>query len=80
MVGEKTPFLGGILFWSQALTRRSDRFKVEDETRYYRDVLAAWACIRLDRLRQGYRFIELMDAKGNASDGKLFVRIEKTVR
>jgi hypothetical protein len=42
--------------------------------------LAAWACIRLDRLQQGYRFIRLLDAKGLASVGLLLVKIEKTLR
>ncbi|KAJ3495344.1 hypothetical protein NLG97_g3458 [Lecanicillium saksenae] len=38
----------------------------------------AWACIRLDRLRSGYRFIQLMDIKGNLiQDGRLFVKIVK---
>jgi len=55
------------------------RLKVEDE-RYGRDPLAAWACIRLDRVQQGYRFIKLLDARGVATDGLLLVKIEKTVR
>lgn len=39
---------------------------------------AAWACIRLDRLRSGYRFIRLLDIKGNPIDnGRLFVKISK---
>jgi hypothetical protein len=41
----------------------------------------AWACIRLDRLRQGYRFISLRDMKGNVIEGgKLLVKITKTLR
>lgn len=44
------------------------------------DPVAAWACIRLDRLRRGYRFVDLMDCKGNPSEGKLFVKIDKVVR
>ena len=55
------------------------RFKVED-AKYAKDDLAAWACIRLDRLQQGYRFIRLLDAKGLASPGLLLVKIEKTLR
>ncbi|KAJ9155386.1 Phosphoinositide phospholipase C [Pleurostoma richardsiae] len=55
------------------------RFKIEDESKF-RDVLTAWACIRLDRLQPGYRFITLMDAKGKPSEGKLLVKIEKTLR
>ncbi|KAH9224194.1 PLC-like phosphodiesterase [Leptodontidium sp. 2 PMI_412] len=52
------------------------RFKIED-ARYAKDDLAAWACIRLDRLQQGYRFIYLLDAKGQATPGLLLVKIEK---
>ncbi len=37
----------------------------------------AWACIRLDRLQQGYRIIELFNAKGKRSDGRLLVKVEK---
>ncbi|KAI5808255.1 PLC-like phosphodiesterase [Peziza echinospora] len=39
------------------------RFKVNDEE-FGKDDLAAWACVRLDRLRQGYRFVRLLDTKG----------------
>ncbi|OIW30848.1 PLC-like phosphodiesterase, partial [Coniochaeta ligniaria NRRL 30616] len=58
------------------------RFKIRDESRFYRDqtAVAAWACIRLDRLRQGYRLVDLTDCKGNPSPGKLFVKIDKVVR
>jgi len=66
------------------------RFRVEDEnTKFYHDFakqmgryynLAGWTCIRLDRLRQGYRFIHLIDADGQPTEGKLLVKIEKTVR
>lgn len=45
-----------------------------------KDKLAAWACIRLDRLQHGYRFIDLKDAHGRPSAGKLLVKIEKVVR
>ena len=62
-----------------SLTLLSSRFKVED-AKYAKDSLAAWACIRLDRLQQGYRFIRLLDYKGLASEGLLLVKIEKTLR
>ncbi|KUJ08338.1 PLC-like phosphodiesterase, partial [Mollisia scopiformis] len=52
------------------------RFKIED-ARYAKDNLAAWACIRLDRLQQGYRFVYLLDAKGQATAGLLLVKVEK---
>lgn len=57
------------------------RFKIRDESPYIvADPVAAWACIRLDRLRRGYRLVDLMDCKGNASKGKLFVRIDKRLQ
>lgn len=61
------------------LTDDSRRFKVEDMG-YVNASLAAWACIRLDRLQQGYRFVNLLDAKGQATAGLLLVKIEKTLR
>lgn len=46
----------------------------------HRPVLA-WACIRLNRLRSGYRFIGLKDMKGNpVRGGKILVKIEKQFR
>ncbi|KAI6710109.1 hypothetical protein JHW43_007376 [Diplocarpon mali] len=56
----------------------STQFKIED-ARYARDDLAAWACIRLDRLQQGYRFVYLIDAKGQPTPGLLLVKIEKKI-
>ncbi|KAH8662243.1 PLC-like phosphodiesterase [Xylariales sp. PMI_506] len=61
------------------------RFKVEDAaTRLARsikgDQFTAWACIRLDRLQPGYRFINLLDPKGNPTQGQLLVRIDKALR
>lgn len=56
------------------------RFKVEEEGAMS-STLLAWACIRLDRLHQGFRFIPLRDVKGNRVDGsKLLVKITKTLR
>ena len=52
------------------------RFKVQDDE-IGKDDLAAWACIRLDRLQSGYRFVHLMDAAGSASQGVLLVNIDK---
>ncbi|KAK2624789.1 hypothetical protein QTJ16_005982 [Diplocarpon rosae] len=54
------------------------RFKIED-ARYARDDLAAWACIRLDRLQQGYRFVYLLDVKGQATPGLLLIKVEKKI-
>lgn len=42
------------------------------------DVVAAWACIRLDRLRAGYRFVRLFDKDGMPSKGILLVKTEIT--
>ncbi|EKJ67807.1 hypothetical protein FPSE_11955 [Fusarium pseudograminearum CS3096] len=57
------------------------RFKVEDDSsRLGSSPLLAWACIRLDRLRPGYRFIRLMDSTARPiPGGKLLVKIEKTL-
>lgn len=63
----------------QSLTNDSYRFKVEDSG-YVNDSLAAWACIRLDRLQHGYRFVNLLDAKGQATAGLLLVKVEKSLR
>ncbi len=52
------------------------RIRVKDDE-LGKDDLAAWACIRLDRLRQGLRFIRLSDTKGRESSGVLLVRITK---
>jgi len=54
------------------------RFKIENQG-YATSDLAAWACIRLDRLQQGYRFVPLFDAKGASTNGLLLVRIEKVL-
>ncbi|RAL64841.1 hypothetical protein DID88_001437 [Monilinia fructigena] len=54
------------------------RFKIEDAN-YSKDELAAWACIRLDRVQQGYRLIPLKDVKGNPTEGLLLVKIEKVL-
>nr|AAZ23802.1 phospholipase C [Neurospora crassa] len=55
------------------------RFLVLDDE-IGRDSLAAWACVRLDRLREGYRFVHLLDAKGMESDGAVLVKISKKLR
>lgn len=57
------------------------RFKIENDPLLGGDELLSWACIRLDRLQPGYRFIKLMDTKGRPIEGgKLLVRIDKDVR
>ncbi|KAH8587110.1 PLC-like phosphodiesterase [Bisporella sp. PMI_857] len=52
------------------------RFLVKDDE-IGRNDLSAWACVRLDRLRSGYRFVKLMNAQGVESKGVLLVKIEK---
>ncbi|CAJ0547090.1 Ff.00g017170.m01.CDS01 [Fusarium sp. VM40] len=38
------------------------------------DVMAAWSCVRLDRLRLGYRFLRVLDRNGMPSKGILLVK------
>jgi hypothetical protein len=52
------------------------RLKIQDD-KMGRDGLSAWACIRLDRLKQGYRFVHLLDARGMESSGVLLVKLTK---
>lgn len=55
------------------------RFKVSNKAEMREDPLAAWACLRLDRVKEGFRMIRFFDAKSQQSDGVLFVRITKTL-
>lgn len=55
------------------------RVKVKDDKMMARDDLVAWACIRLDRLNTGYRFLHLLDVEGEPTEAVLLVQIEKTV-
>ncbi|KAI2464735.1 PLC-like phosphodiesterase [Annulohypoxylon bovei var. microspora] len=52
------------------------RFLVKDDE-IGRDDLAAWACVRLDRLRSGYRFVHLLDKEGKENEGVILVKVEK---
>jgi len=52
------------------------RFLVKDDE-FGRDGLAAWACVRLDRLQCGYRFVHLLDRKGQETEGLLLVKVAK---
>jgi len=54
------------------------RFTVRDDE-IGRDDLAAWACVRLDRLRSGYRFVHLMDCAGRLTKGVLLVKVTKAL-
>ncbi|WAO88600.1 Phosphoinositide phospholipase C [Fusarium falciforme] len=52
------------------------RFTIRDDE-IGKDDLAAWACVRLDRLGQGYRFVHLMDCEGRVTEGVVLVKIDK---
>ncbi|EAW21752.1 putative phosphoinositide-specific phospholipase C [Aspergillus fischeri NRRL 181] len=54
------------------------RFKVKDDE-LGRDSLAAWACLKLSRLQQGYRLIHLHDCSGAEAGAVLLVRITKVL-
>ncbi|OLN86524.1 1-phosphatidylinositol 4,5-bisphosphate phosphodiesterase 4 [Colletotrichum chlorophyti] len=54
------------------------RFTVRDDE-IGRDDLAAWAAVRLDRLRCGYRFVHFMDCEGRLTEGVALVRVTKRV-
>ncbi|KAG8740328.1 hypothetical protein FRC10_004470 [Ceratobasidium sp. 414] len=55
------------------------RFLVKDKE-VGKDDLGAWACVRLDRLQEGYRFIRLFNIHGRLSDnGCLLVKIKKEI-
>ncbi|GKT50975.1 1-phosphatidylinositol 4,5-bisphosphate phosphodiesterase 1 [Colletotrichum spaethianum] len=40
--------------------------------------MSAWACVRLDRLRLGYRFVRLLNRDGMPTRGILFIKTEVT--
>jgi len=79
-----TDFEGGDMIWTDipdVVEQLSFvRIKVADDKMLARDELAAWACIRLDRLKTGWRFLHLLDAAGAPSDGVLLVHIDKQFR
>ena len=52
------------------------RFRIKDDS-YGRDQLAAWACVRIDRLREGTHFIHLLNAEGMETEGALFLSVSK---
>ncbi|MCW5954744.1 MAG: hypothetical protein KIT69_21020, partial [Propionibacteriaceae bacterium] len=52
------------------------RFTVRDDE-IGRDDLAAWACVRLDRLGCGYRFVHLLDCEGRTTEGVVLVKVDK---
>lgn len=54
------------------------RFTVRDDE-LGRDDLAGWACVRLDRVRSGYRFVHLLDCSGRLTKGVVLVKISKSL-
>ncbi|KAH6630280.1 PLC-like phosphodiesterase [Chaetomium sp. MPI-SDFR-AT-0129] len=57
------------------------RFKVEDCSSNFGGGVVAWACVRLDRLRKGYRCLDLFHpVTRRPCEGKLLVKIAKTLR
>ena len=72
----KAPKISSIVPW--LISDLESRFKIQDDE-IGKDDLAAWACIRLDRLRTGYRFVHLLDAMGNVSQGTLLVNVQKSL-
>ncbi|KAH7628685.1 PLC-like phosphodiesterase [Sordaria sp. MPI-SDFR-AT-0083] len=65
------------------------RFKVEEPSSSgFGNELLAWACIRLDRLQQGYRCLDLyhpltrrpLRRHGGHSSSQLFIKVEKNIR
>ncbi|KAK5991025.1 1-phosphatidylinositol 4,5-bisphosphate phosphodiesterase 1 [Cladobotryum mycophilum] len=57
------------------------RLKIEDDSRTVGSPCLAWACIRLDRLQLGYRFIKLLDMRGQpVPGGRLLVKITKQLQ
>ncbi|TGZ80015.1 PLC-like phosphodiesterase [Ascodesmis nigricans] len=51
------------------------RIKVHDDE-FGKDDLAAWACVRVDRLQMGWRVVRLWDSRGRRSKGVLLVKVE----
>ena len=43
-----------------------------------RDDLVAWACLRLDRLRTGFRLLHLLGPNRERTSGALLVHVSKT--
>lgn len=54
------------------------RFKIKDDE-LGRDSMAAWNCIRLDRLQSGYRLLHFHDCTGWRSGGVVLVKITKNI-
>ena len=55
------------------------RFTVRDDE-LGKDDMSAWACVRLDRIQQGYRFVHLFDTLGQMTDAVILVKILKRLK
>lgn len=55
------------------------RLKIQDDKKMSKDDLVAWACIKLDRLQSGYRFVRLLTSNGLPSTAVLLVKISKSL-
>lgn len=79
--GQSPDFKGEMLKFSSVAVDEEAlsfvRIKVNDDVELGRNELAAWACVRLDRLGEGLRTIRLIDANGQPSAGVLLVRVGK---
>lgn len=51
---------------------------MDDET-LGRDDMVAWACLRISRLQQGIRMLHFHDEQGQPTEGRLLVRINKSI-
>ena len=57
------------------------RIKVIDDVELRKDELTGWCCVRLDRLRAGYRIIRVWEAgSGERGEGRILVKVSKKVR
>ncbi|KAK4169289.1 PLC-like phosphodiesterase [Cladorrhinum sp. PSN259] len=54
------------------------RFLIKDDE-IGKDSLAGWACVRVDRLREGYRFLHVCDARGVETEGVVLVKVWKNL-
>ncbi|KIW65102.1 hypothetical protein PV04_07386 [Phialophora macrospora] len=74
-------FKGEVMSWyntSNAIQELSFiRLKIMDDRSMGKDNMLAWACIRLDRLQPGYRFVHLLNPSGMPSPGALLVHVSK---
>lgn len=50
-----------------------------DDDTMSRDDMLAWASFKLNRLQQGIRVLELYDEEGQLTQGRLLVRINKSM-